>query len=104
MEKVIKDGKVAVIISPGYGAGWSTWNNVAYGNELVFDPMLVDMILNNKKDEFETYIAMRYPDLYNTGFDELAVQWVPVGTVFRIHEYDGNESIEFQDQMSWFTA
>ena len=24
-DKVIRDGKVAVIISPGFGAGWSTW-------------------------------------------------------------------------------
>ena len=104
MEKMVKDGMVAVIISPGFGAGWSTWNNVEYGNELVFDPMIVDMVLNNKKDEFSTYIAMRYPDLYNTGFDELAVQWVPVGTIFRVHEYDGNESIEVQDKMDWLVA
>ena len=24
MEKVIRDGKVAVLYSPGYGAGWTT--------------------------------------------------------------------------------
>lgn len=27
MDKVIKDGKVAVLYSPGFGAGWFTWNN-----------------------------------------------------------------------------
>ena len=26
-EKYIKDGKVAVAYSPGFGAGWSTWND-----------------------------------------------------------------------------
>jgi hypothetical protein len=26
VEKYIKDGKVAVLYSAGYGAGWSTWN------------------------------------------------------------------------------
>ena len=26
IEKVVRDGKVAVLVSPGYGAGWSTWN------------------------------------------------------------------------------
>ena len=26
MNKLIRDGKVAVLISPEYGAGWSTWN------------------------------------------------------------------------------
>jgi hypothetical protein len=104
MEKFIRDGNVAVIYSPGYGAGWYTWNNVTYGHELVFDPMLVDMILNNEKDKFETYIAMRYPEMYNTGFDDLAVKWLPVGTVFQIHEYDGNESIEIQKDMDWIVA
>jgi hypothetical protein len=104
MEKYIKNGQVAVIISPGFGAGWSTWNNVEYGEELMFDPMVVDMILNNKSEEFNTYIAVRYPNLYNTGFDELAIQWVPEGTVFRIHEYDGNESIEIRENLNWVTA
>ena len=26
MDKVIRDGKVAVLYSPGFGAGWSTWS------------------------------------------------------------------------------
>lgn len=26
MKKLIRDGKVAVLVSPGFGAGWSTWN------------------------------------------------------------------------------
>ena len=26
MNKVIRDGKVAVLYSPGYGAGWYSWN------------------------------------------------------------------------------
>ena len=33
MEKVIRDGKVAVLYSPGYGAGWSyswPWRGRAY--------------------------------------------------------------------------
>jgi hypothetical protein len=102
MEKLIKDDKVAVIFSPGFGAGWYTWNLKT--PELVFDPMLVEMILNNKKDEFHTYVAMRYPDVYVSGFDDLAVSWIPVGTKFRIHEYDGNESIELEQEMDWLTA
>jgi hypothetical protein len=26
IKKVIRDGKVAVLISDGYGAGWYSWN------------------------------------------------------------------------------
>jgi len=104
MEKVIKDGMVAVVFSPGYGAGWYTWNSTHYGAELVFDPMIVDMVLNNKKDELMTYLAMRYPEAYIGGADDLAVKWLPVGSEFRIHEYDGNESIELKEEMDWITA
>ena len=28
MKKVIRDGKVAVLYSPGYGASWYTWNEL----------------------------------------------------------------------------
>ena len=28
MEKIIRDGKVAVAVSYGFGAGWSTWNDI----------------------------------------------------------------------------
>ena len=28
MTKCIRDGKVAILYSPGYGAGWSTWNDL----------------------------------------------------------------------------
>ena len=27
VEKLERDGKVAILYSPGYGAGWSTWND-----------------------------------------------------------------------------
>lgn len=43
MEKVIRDGKVAVLYSEGFGAGWSTWNEGM--NELVFHPKIVNMVL-----------------------------------------------------------
>ena len=41
--KLKRDGKVAVIYSPGFGAGWSTW---ADGNAeaVLFDPELAEML------------------------------------------------------------
>ena len=41
MEKVIRDGKVAVLYSPGYGAGWFSWHGI---EELLYDPVVVGMI------------------------------------------------------------
>ena len=49
MEKVIENGQVAVIYSPGFGAGWYTWNQSRFpelndGTALLFDPILVDLV------------------------------------------------------------
>ena len=104
MEKLIRDGKVAVIYSPGFGAGWYTWNHVEYGHELVFDPTLAAYIDEGKIDEAKTYVTMRFPEAYDGGVDNLVVHWVPEGTAFRIHEYDGSESIEVKDKMDWVVA
>jgi hypothetical protein len=45
-----------------------------------------------------------YPDVYCGGADDLSIQWLPVGTAFRIHEYDGSESVEIRDDIQWTIA
>jgi len=104
VEKVIRDGKVAVLYSPGFGAGWSTWAHDGEGENLLFDPMIVSCVESNDKDKLETYMAMRYPDVYTGGMEDLRIEWLPEGTLFRIHEYDGSESIEVKEEMDWVTA
>ena len=47
---------------------------------------------------------MRFPDAYDGGVEDLVVQWIPEGTAFRIHEYDGNESIEIKEDLDWVIA
>ena len=112
MNKVIRDGKVAVLVSPGYGAGWSTWAT-AHGGEdgedvtgfMLFDPLLVDMVeCKESAETIETYVTSMYPDVYCGGADDLSIQWLPVGTAFRIHEYDGSESVEIRDDIQWTIA
>jgi len=104
MEKLIQDNKVAVLYSPGFGAGWYTWNNVDCGAEIMFDPVLAQYVLQAKYDEALTYASMRWPDAYLGGINDLQVEWIPIGTDFRIHEYDGAETIELKDEMDWVTA
>jgi len=107
MEKFIKDGQVAVVYSPGYGAGWYTWNQ-EHGAELVFDPGIVDLVLARKAGkslkELEAYMTLKYPDAYLGGARTLEVKWVPVGTRFRINEYDGNETVVLEDEDDWLIA
>lgn len=48
MEKVIRDVKVAVLISQGFGAGWYSWHSK---QELLFHPKIVELVEQNRKNE-----------------------------------------------------
>ena len=102
IEKLSKDGKVAVLYSPGFGAGWYTWNTDA--PEILFDPSIVKFVEKEKWDELATYVALKYPDIYTGGMKDLKVAWIPEGTLFRIDDYDGNESIELKENDNWIVA
>ena len=102
MEKLREDGKVAVLYSPGFGAGWYTWN---YEHpEILFDPAIVKFVEKEKWAELKTYVALKYPDIYTGGMDDLAVAWIPAGTLFKVNEYDGSESLELKESDDWLVA
>ena len=100
--KLIRDGQVAVLYSPEHGAGWSTWNQEY--PELLFDPSIVEWLEQGELEKILTYVTLKYPDVYVGGIKYLTIGWVPVGTKFRIAEYDGAEYIETVDSVNWITA
>lgn len=105
MDKVIKDGHVAVLFSPGFGAGWYT-SNEEYP-ELMFDPVVVAHILSEDQPpltDLKPYLEVRYPDIYLGGLPNLTIRWVPEGLQFRIHEYDGSETVILDSEDKWFMA
>lgn len=107
MNKVIRENKVAVLYSPGYGSGWYTW--ATEYPEILYDPKVVDWVENGKLrsqvDALKTYLEANYPNLYiGSNLICLEIEWIPVGTNFRIKEYDGYESIEYGDSINWHTA
>ena len=102
VDKLIDNGKVAVLYSPGFGAGWSTWNQEV--PELIFDPAIVKFVENDQMAELNTYVKLKYPGLYTGGMKDLAIAWVPVGSLFKINEYDGGESVELKESDSWILA
>ena len=105
MEKVIRDGQVAILYSPGYGAGWYTWNTEH--ESMLYHPMIVDIVLSNELDwkvKVEVLASLIWPNAYLGGIRDLTVEWLPVGTPFRITEYDGSESLEIRDDVSWQIA
>jgi len=103
MNKVIRDGKVAVLYSPGYGAGWYTWHQIP---ELIYDPVVVDMVEQDRRNEIEAYCEEKYPSFTKCylGAEDLRISWIKEGRVFLIEEYDGNESIRFREDIHWLVA
>lgn len=104
MNKLIRDGKVAVIYSPGFGAGWSTWGDGMHRESKMFDAELAEAILSGDERRIQLVAGLKWPLDYNGGLRDVVVAWVPVGTKFRIKEYDGSESIEYLDPDNYFTA
>lgn len=93
-KKYERDGEVAVLISPGYGGGWSTWNDEEYRDQLLFDSRIVEAVLNNDLDEAEKIAKSISPEVYifTSGVCDLNVVWIPKDVLFRVEEYDGSES------------
>ncbi len=103
--KTIRDGHVAVIISPGYGAGWSTWN-ADYAEQLAFDSRIVQAVENQLPDIDPLMAKIFGPDakIYTGGWKQAEIIWLPSGTQFIIQEYDGSESIQLLTTMGILTA
>jgi hypothetical protein len=96
-EKYIRNGEVAVAYSPGYGAGWATWNSDK-SETLIFHPDIINMILSDKQSEIDKdwlveHFGEEFKNVYCGGASNLSIEWIPVGTQFRIDEYDGSEDV-----------
>lgn len=112
MNKVVRDGKVAVLYSPGYGAGWSTWAEPSECEMILYDPEIVQLVLERDQDqitleEFEQRMEMIWQlKGYTSYCSPVAVQvaWLPEGTQFRIHEYDGSERVITLADDVWHVA
>lgn len=88
MEKLYNNiGQVGVAVSYGFGAGWSTWNEVSpldkRYNELILEKRWKEALALAKEDGH-----------YSGGLMTCKIEWLDEGTVFDIGEYDGSESLE----------
>ncbi len=94
MKKVIREGKVAVLVSYGYGAGWYSWNPEY--KEILFHPKLVELVEQKRTSEITEEFMMENLgiNMYPCGVSGLSIVWVKEGTAFEIDEYDGAESLK----------
>lgn len=98
------NGEVAVLYSPGFGAGWFSWNSEA--PKMLYDPEVVQWVLDGKpNDKTPDVKDGRYGEyFYPGGMTDLVVWWLKPGTRFRIDEYDGNETLVIDGDDQWQVA
>lgn len=108
MQKVVREGQVAVLVTRSHGGGWYTGGKPLAA---VFHPRLVKLVEENREAEITT-------ELMNELFGEpvtprshhirrppkLSVHWIPQGKRFEIVEYDGLECAEMEDDKEWIIA
>lgn len=112
MYKKYTDGDlVAVIVHQDYGTGWYT----THGQEdMLFNPELAQALEAHDYRLAGQIILeeLRVPFWYGkpsleqaeSYADELALEWVPRGEKFFIHEYDGRETVWLKRNMKWIQA
>ena len=75
---------------------------------MMFDPAIVELLEDESdRDRFDKILMhceLRYPGTYFGGLDDLKICWIEQGRMFKISEYDGSETIEFNDDSSWIVA
>lgn len=103
-EKYYNDkGEVAVIYSPGYGAGWSTWNS-ALGEAAIFDKDLVEALLAKDHLKVASIAESKYPDAYIGGLEDAKIEWISIGDQFQITEREGYERVNIIGPSSYYIA
>lgn len=117
-----KNGKIGVLVSHGFGAGWSSWGC----DELAYDKRVVEFWLAHKDDEqfmrtvdhfgwgnepesaahkeaMEFFSSLGYGSPYIGGFEDIELEFVEKGVPWRITEYDGAEDIETLETAGFIT-
>lgn len=101
---------IKVVISPGFGGGFSAdlydWTSEERF-KLVTHPQLIEAVENGEAtSELISQICKELgkPRPYLGGLFELKVVEVPKGSLFRINEYNGHESVEIFNKKEWWKA
>jgi hypothetical protein len=101
-----------VLISPGWGAGWSTW---MWGTEgmaalaVTYGPIIAALERGEKMSgahpavqEFVKECEERFDcQPYLGGVSDLEIARVPAGDKYQIREYDGFETLYLLSQSTW---
>ncbi len=87
--------EVAIIISQGYGSGFSTWSS---GGNMEREKSLAEPVAFNCPNAFYENLS----DINGKSFEDnkaiidfkdLIIEWIPEGSAYSIDEYDGMETL-----------
>lgn len=108
MNKLIRDGYVAALLTSDYGGGWYSWHNHL---PALFDPTLIKYIEAGKHQQAYDYVQHKQASLHWPQFffnyvtiENLVVKWVLPDCEFTVWEYDGCEEIIYCKNMRWIKA
>ena len=106
IDKLTINDHVAVLVTDGYGARWSTCNGDKVEQEqMLFDPVLAQAIVSGAdKYAVEALAKQRYPEAYFDGAQHLTIEWVPVGQKFIVRAYDNREAVVYLQDLNFFEA
>jgi hypothetical protein len=103
--------EVAVVYSPNYGGGLSSWYDYIDPTDyrialltLMGEEGTILWDEDGSEQEIRFANGRFYPYPESDMSNALAICWLPAGTLFRIDEYDGAESIETNHDVSWRIA
>lgn len=88
------------LISPGFGAGWSTWNRPT--NFFLFDEGLIKLAKEKASEtKVKKYLKEKGFDGYTGGWEDVEVRTLNDHDKFIVEEYDGSESIRVKESEDW---
>lgn len=103
MKKLERDGKIAVVYSPGWGSTWSQNAPAPEAEILRMHSEIAGAVLSGDIARAKK-IAGRLIGHRANDVDQLEVVWVPKGSQFEITEYDGLEFVHVIGSREYLTA
>jgi hypothetical protein len=105
--KLVRDGKVAVVYSPGFGGPWSTSPKHTPGvkEALMFDQEIALAVLANDYDKLAARVQYLQQEIqaeiYTPEVFDLEVKWVTQGSAIVITSKDGHEVVSVLNSAFW---
>jgi hypothetical protein len=78
-----------ILISPGYGTGFSSWHDPA----MATDPRLIKAFVTGGQRQLRETTARLYPKACLLGIDQVKIIEIPEDQEFMIIDHDGYERI-----------